>query len=324
MPLVASQSPFVICISGPTAAGKTQLAMDLFDTLDASIISVDSALIYRQMDIGTAKPTAEELTRYPHQLIDILDPAQSYSAADFRRDALACIEQAMAKGKTPILVGGTMLYYRALLGGLSNLPEADAGVRAALTQQADNLGWEALHQRLAQVDPTSAQRIHPNDPQRLLRALEVFTLSGKTMTELTQSQQPGLRYPSYQFSVAPADRKVLHQRIEQRFMQMLEQGFAEEVEALRARGDLHLDMPSMRCVGYRQMWQYLDGDFDYQTMVNKGVAATRQLAKRQITWLRSWPDLHWLDPTQVDLNEAAWSVLQESLPTRPQMWLKKA
>lgn len=324
MSLAANQPPYVICISGPTAAGKTQLAMELFDAMDAAIISVDSALVYRGMDIGTAKPTPDELNRYPHQLIDILDPAQTYSAADFRRDALSCIEQAVAQGKTPVLVGGTMLYYRALLGGLSNLPEADSAVRAELNQRAQALGWEAMHQRLAQLDPVSAARIHPNDPQRLLRALEVFELSGKTMTELTQTQQPGLRYPSFQFAVAPEDRNVLHQRIEKRFGQMLAQGFETEVESLRSRGDLHLDMPSMRCVGYRQMWQYLDGAHDYQTMVDKGVAATRQLAKRQITWLRSWPDLHWLDPTQVNLKDAAWSVLQESLPTRPQMWLKKA
>jgi tRNA dimethylallyltransferase len=316
-------SPFVICISGPTAAGKTQLAMELADTWDCQIISVDSALVYRGMDIGTAKPDAHELARYPHQLVDILDPAQSYSAADFRSDALRCIEQALAAGKVPLLVGGTMLYYRALLGGLSNLPQADAAVRAELTAQAQAEGWQALHRQLQQVDPVAAQRIHPNDPQRLVRALEVYTLSGQSMTALTEQQQPGLAYPSYQFAVAPSDRKVLHQRIEHRFQLMLEQGFQGEVEALRARQDLHLDLPSMRCVGYRQMWQYLDGEFDHATMVAKGVAATRQLAKRQITWLRSWPDLHWLDPSAVNLKQAALSVIKTVTPTRPQMWLKK-
>lgn len=323
MPSVATQSPFVICISGPTAAGKTQLAMDLYDSLDATIISVDSALIYRGMDIGTAKPSAAELAAYPHQLVDILDPAQTYSAADFRRDAVESIETALAAGKTPLLVGGTMLYYRALLGGLSNLPEANEGVRGQLNEQAQRLGWQAMHQRLSDIDPVSAARIHPNDPQRLLRALEVYALTGKSMTALRDAQKPGLPYPSYQFAVAPADRQVLHQRIEQRFTQMLEQGFQQEVASLRQRGDLHLDLPAMRCVGYRQMWQHLDGDFDYPTMVAKGLAATRQLAKRQLTWLRSWPDLHWLDPTQVNLVEAARSVIRESSPTRPQMWLKK-
>lgn len=205
--------PFVICISGPTAAGKTQLAMDLFERLNGRIISVDSALIYKQMDIGTAKPSAAELARYPHALVDILDPAQSYSAADFRHAALDLIEQAIAQQQVPILVGGTMLYYRTLLGGMSNLPTADAAVREALQAEAEQHGWLALHQRLASFDPQSAARIHPNDPQRLLRALEVYTLSGRSMTELTESQEPGLQWPSYQFAVAPADRKVLHQRI---------------------------------------------------------------------------------------------------------------
>lgn len=318
------QRPYVICISGPTAAGKTQLAMELYDRLDAHIISVDSALVYRGMDIGTAKPSAEELARYPHTLIDILDPSESYSAADFRRDALAQIEQAIAVGKTPLLVGGTMLYYRALLGGLSNLPEAQADVRANLQTEADSIGWHGMHAKLKRIDPVSAARIHPNDPQRLTRALEVYEVCGKTMTELTQSQAPGLIYPSYQFAVAPSDRQVLHQRIKQRFEQMLSQGFIDEVLALRARGDLHLDLPSMRCVGYRQVWQYLDGNFAYADMVDKGTAATRQLAKRQITWLRSWPDLHWLDPTAGNLLDDAWSIIGKELPTRPQKWLKKA
>lgn len=318
------KQPYVICISGPTAAGKTQLAMDLYDQCNGALISVDSALIYRDMDIGTAKPSREELSRYPHALIDILDPAQSYSAANFRCDALNAIEQAVAAGKTPILVGGTMLYYRALLGGLSNLPTADDAVRARLQKKAATQGWRVLHERLAALDPVAAARIHPNDPQRLIRALEVYELSGKTITELTAQQEPGLAIPSYQFAVAPDDRKVLHQRIQQRFITMLESGFIEEVAALRARGDLHLDMPSMRCVGYRQVWQYLDGDFDYQTMIEKGVAATRQLAKRQLTWLRSWPDLHWLDTARTDLTVAAQRILSEQLPSKPQMWLKNA
>lgn len=323
MDAIQSATPYVICISGPTAAGKTQLAMDLYDRLDADIISVDSALIYRDMNIGTAKPSASELRRYPHALVDILDPLDSYSAADFRRDALAAIERSIAAGRVPLLVGGTMLYYRALLGGLSELPEADPAVRSALTEQADTNGWDALHVRLAGIDPASAARIHPNDPQRLLRALEVYEITGKPMSELTAVQKPGLKYPSYQFAVAPQERQVLHKRIETRFVQMLEQGLKEEVISLRQRGDLHLNLPSMRCVGYRQVWQHLDGEFDEASMVEKGIAATRQLAKRQITWLRSWPDLHWLDPTRVNLVENAWSTLQQEAPTRPQMWVKK-
>lgn len=315
--------PYVICISGPTAAGKTQLAMDLADTMPCQLISVDSALIYRGMDIGTAKPSAEELARYPHDLIDIKDPADVYSASDFRDDALACIEAAISAGKTPVLVGGTMLYYRALLGGLSNLPAADAEVRAKLTQQAEQSGWQTLHERLTQIDATAAARIHPNDPQRLIRALEVYELSGKNMTTLTQTQEPGLRYPSYQFAVAPEDRKILHDRIARRFMQMLDQGFEAEVAALRARPDLHADLPAIRAVGYRQMWQYLAGECTQAEMVERGLAATRQLAKRQITWLRSWPDILWLDPLRVNICQEALSVLQRQSPSRPQMWLKK-
>lgn len=322
LPRMAEQ-PYVICISGPTTAGKTQLAMDLADTMPCQLISVDSALIYRGMDIGTAKPSAQEQARYPHKLIDIKDPSETYSASDFRDDALVCIEDAIAQGKTPVLVGGTMLYYRALLGGLSNLPGADASVRQKLTQQAEEHGWQALHERLAGIDATAAARIHPNDPQRLIRALEVYELSGKTLTSLTQTQKPGLRYPSYQFAVAPEDRRVLHQRIERRFMLMLEQGFEAEVAALRGRPDLHADLPAIRAVGYRQMWQYLAGECTHADMIERGLAATRQLAKRQITWLRSWPDLHWLDPLQVNICQNALSVMEQQAPSRPQMWLKK-
>ncbi|MGX5915326.1 tRNA (adenosine(37)-N6)-dimethylallyltransferase MiaA [Aliidiomarina sp. Khilg15.8] len=318
-----ADQPYVICISGPTAAGKTQLAMDLADSMPCQLISVDSALIYRGMNIGTAKPSAAELARYPHDLIDIKDPAEIYSASDFRDDALVCIEAAVAAGKTPVLVGGTMLYYRALLGGLSNLPAADAGVRETLTQQAESLGWEALHERLAAIDATAAKRIHPNDPQRLIRALEIYELTGKSMTSLTQTQQPGLSYPSYQFAVAPDDRSVLHQRIAQRFALMLEQGFEAEVAALRARPDLHADLPAIRAVGYRQMWQYLAGECTHAQMIERGLAATRQLAKRQITWLRSWPDLHWLDPLQVNICDAAMSVMEREAPSHPQMWVNK-
>ncbi|WP_420820862.1 tRNA (adenosine(37)-N6)-dimethylallyltransferase MiaA [Shewanella algidipiscicola] len=280
---------------GPTASGKTALAIELVERHQCEIISVDSALIYREMDIGTAKPSVEEQRRAPHRLIDIRDPSESYSAADFRRDALNEIERILAAGKTPLLVGGTMLYFKALLEGLSPLPTANSEIRAEIAREAETLGWQALHQQLQQIDPVSAQRIHPNDPQRLSRALEVFRISGKSLTELTAVKSAALPYSVVQFGISPSDRKVLHSAIAARFDTMLKQGFIEEVQALKARGDLHLELPSMRCVGYRQVWQYLDGDYDYDTMVEKSVAATRQLAKRQLTWLRGWADLNWLE-----------------------------
>ncbi len=280
---------------GPTASGKTALAIEMAQKHNCEIISVDSALIYRQMDIGSAKPNAAELALAPHKLIDILDPSESYSAADFRRDAIAEIEAIIKRGKTPLLVGGTMMYFKALLEGLSPLPSADETIRQQIQTRADTEGWEALHQDLCNIDPVAGARIHPNDPQRLSRALEVFYISGKTMTELTQTKPAALPYDVVQFAIAPLDRKVLHELIAKRFTIMIEQGFIEEVKTLMARGDLHLDLPSMRCVGYRQCWQYLEGEFDYTTMVEKATAATRQLAKRQLTWLRGWPDVHWLE-----------------------------
>ncbi|RZQ56056.1 tRNA (adenosine(37)-N6)-dimethylallyltransferase MiaA [Pseudidiomarina tainanensis] len=287
--------PHVICLYGPTAAGKTGLAIALTKHLPCDIVSVDSALIYRGMDIGTAKPTAEELAQAPHRLINICDPAENYSAAQFAADARREIDQIIAAGRIPLLVGGTMLYFKALLEGMSKLPEADAAIRAELNQQLEQQGLEALHAELQKIDPTSAQRIHPNDPQRLLRALEVYRISGKTLTELTATRDGALPYPIIQMAVAPSDRAVLHERIALRFRQMVEQGFLNEVEALRRRSDLHIDLPSIRCVGYRQAWQYLDGDYDYEEMINRGIFATRQLAKRQLTWLRKWPGVHWLD-----------------------------
>nr|WP_283107966.1 tRNA (adenosine(37)-N6)-dimethylallyltransferase MiaA [Shewanella ulleungensis] len=280
---------------GPTASGKTALAIDMATQHDCEIISVDSALIYRGMDVGSAKPSAKELALAPHRLIDILDPSESYSAADFRRDALVAIEDIIARGKTPLLVGGTMMYFKALLEGLSPLPSADEVVRQQILLQAEAQGWESLHKELRSIDPVAGERIHPNDPQRLSRALEVYRISGKTMTELTQTKSDALPYDVVQFAIAPNDRKVLHDLIAKRFNIMLEQGFIDEVTRLKARGDLHLEMPSMRCVGYRQCWQYLDNEFDHATMVEKATAATRQLAKRQLTWLRSWPDLQWLE-----------------------------
>ena len=303
-----SEQPPVVFLMGPTASGKTALALALAAELPVDIISVDSALIYRGMDIGTAKPTADELAAAPHYLIDIKDPAEAYSAADFRSDALACIEQSRQRGRLPLLVGGTMLYYKALLQGISPLPAADAQVRAVLEQEALEKGWETLHQELSVIDPVSAARIHPNDPQRINRALEVYRISGQTMTELTAQQGSALPFPVRQFAIAPTDRAELHRRIELRFMQMLAAGFEQEVQQLKQRGDLHLQLPSMRCVGYRQMWHYLDGTIDYQQMQQQGIAATRQLAKRQLTWLRGWQNVNWLK-TEAKLTENLQAVL---------------
>lgn len=299
----------LICIMGPTASGKTALAIALKQQLQrAELISVDSALVYRGMDIGTAKPDATELAAAPHFLLDIRDPAQSYSAADFRQDALELIAAIRKRGNTPILVGGTMLYFKALLQGISSLPAADPAVRAELEAEAAVKGWQAMHQQLAQLDPVAAARIHPNDPQRINRALEVYRLTGQSLTVLTAQQAEPLPYQVRQFAIAPTDRAELHRRIEQRFLQMLAQGFEQEVRQLYQRGDLHPDLPSIRCVGYRQMWDYLAGGVDYDTMVSQGIAATRQLAKRQLTWLRSWPDLHWLK-TEAPLAENLQAVI---------------
>lgn len=284
----------ILCLMGPTASGKTALALEIAKQIPAEIISVDSALVYRQMDIGTAKPTPEELAIAPHHLIDIIDPLENYSAADFRTDALTLIPQIIAKGRLPILVGGTMLYYKALIEGISPLPEADADVRQDIECDAERIGWDGLHQQLAEFDPVSAARIHPNDPQRINRAIEVYRLTGKSMTELTETKGEPLPYQVRQFAIAPHERSMLHERIAQRFELMLQQGFEQEVRQLHQRGDLHPGLPSIRCVGYRQMWEYLDGLVTYDEMVYRGIAATRQLAKRQLTWLRSWPDLQWL------------------------------
>ncbi|PAV01420.1 tRNA (adenosine(37)-N6)-dimethylallyltransferase MiaA [Arsenophonus sp. ENCA] len=296
---IFQHKPQAIFIMGPTASGKTALAMALRQQLPVEIISVDSALIYRGMDIGTAKPTREEQQIAPHRLIDILDPAQSYSAADFRRDALLEMEKIVASGRIPLLVGGTMLYFKALLDGLSPLPSADVIIRAEIEMQAKQFGWGAIHKRLQAVDPISAARIHPNDPQRLSRALEVFLVSGKSLTELTEIVEAELPYNVLQFAISPQDRKILHQRIEMRFLQMLKTGFEDEVSTLYARGDLNGDLPAIRSVGYRQMWSYLSGEISYDEMVYRGICATRQLAKRQITWLRGWKNVHRLDSDHI-------------------------
>lgn len=306
-----SRLPPAIFLMGPTAAGKTDLAIELARQLPCDLISVDSALVYRGMDIGTAKPSAEVLRAFPHRLIDIRDPAQSYSAADFVEDALAAMAQSTAAGRIPLLVGGTMLYFKALSEGLADMPAADVAVRAELEAQARVQGLASLHRQLAEVDPESALRIHPNDPQRLVRALEVYRVSGISMSEhraRQRLQKAGagtpdglvLPYTVAQLSVAPAQRHVLHQRIEQRFVAMVEQGFVEEVEALRRRSDLHPELPSMRAVGYRQVWNYLDGGCSREEMVQRGVIATRQLAKRQLTWLRGWECVHWLESSACD------------------------
>ncbi len=308
---MASPLPPAIFLMGPTAAGKTDLALALADALPCDLISVDSALIYRDMDIGTAKPEPALLARYPHRLIDIRDPAQSYSAAEFRDDALAAMAESTARGRIPLLVGGTMLYYKALLEGLADMPPADPEVRAALEAQAAAEGWGALHRELARVDPVSAARIHPNDPQRLVRALEVYRVSGLTMTAHREQQHaenrvaeaPGadrFPYTVARLAIAPTHRSLLHARIAERFRLMLEQGFVEEVESLRARGDLHARLPSIRAVGYRQVWDYLEGRLSRADMEERGIVATRQLAKRQFTWLRGWNGLHWLDSLACD------------------------
>lgn len=288
--------PLAIILMGPTASGKSALAMELVRRLPCDIISVDSALVYRGMDIGTAKPTPAELAVAPHRLIDVRDPLQSYSAADFCQDALQEMAAITALGRIPLLVGGTMLYYKALLEGLSPLPEADPHIRATIEAQAAESGWGALHAELCRIDPVAGARIHRNDPQRLSRALEVFRITGKTLTELTQQQGPGLPYQTLQYAIAPLDRQMLRQRIAERFDAMLALGFEAEVRNLVARGDLHPELPSMRCVGYRQMWDYLSGVLDYAEMRYRGIVATNQLAKRQMTWLRGWSHpLIWLE-----------------------------
>lgn len=310
-----SSTPTVICLMGPTAAGKTDMALHLAERLPCELISVDSALVYRGMNIGTAKPDAQTLARYPHHLVDILDPAEAYSAARFRSDAQRLIADIIGRGRIPLLVGGTMLYYKALAGGLAQMPAADPAVRQRIETMAAQLGWEAVHAELGKVDPVSAARIHPNDPQRIQRAYEVFLLSGVTLTdwharqalEIAQSSATGganMSYTTRYVAVAPRERHILHERIALRFSQMIEQGFIAEVQALHARGDLDVSMPSVRAVGYRQAWDYLEGKLSLDEMVERGVIATRQLAKRQFTWLRGWhEEIEWfdsLDPKRSD------------------------
>ena len=293
-----------LCILGPTASGKTGLAVELVQRLPFDIISVDSAMIYRGMDIGTAKPGPDILRIAPHRLIDFLDPAEAYSAARFRDDCRREMEQIAAQGRLPVLTGGTFLYVRALQRGLAAMPGADPDVRARLEADMHEMGLAALHARLARVDPAAAARIHPNDPQRITRALEVYALSGRPMSDhFAEADAETAPAPLLKLALAPTDREVLHQRIEARFDAMLEQGFVAEVERLYRRADLGPELPSIRAVGYRQVWQYLTGEIDYAEMRRKAVVATRQYAKRQLTWLRGEKDVIWLTgdaPKQLD------------------------
>lgn len=291
-------SPPIICLLGPTAAGKTDIALELARHHNFEIISVDSALVYRGLDIGSGKPDKKTLKDIPHWLVDIRDPSNPYSAAEFRADAVDAVEKILDKGKKPLLVGGTMLYFKVLRDGLAQMPSAKPEIRQRILDLAKKSGWQAVHQRLAEVDPESAARIHPNDPQRLQRALEIYESTGKSMTEFHQEENnehqslPAFMSNLVFISVQPQERSTLHDQIAKRFHQMLEIGFVDEVKVLFNRGDLNRDLPAIRSVGYRQVWDYLDGQYDYGTMVEKAIAATRQLAKRQYTWLRSWPDLH--------------------------------
>ena len=304
---------------GPTAAGKTELAVSLVTRLPCEIISVDSAMVYRGMDIGTAKPGPEVLAIAPHRLLDVCDPADSYSAAQFRRNALTAMQEISAAGRIPLLVGGTGLYFRALQHGLSTLPAADPAIRARLLQEGNRLGWTAMHARLAEQDPLAASRIHPHDPQRIQRALEVYQLTGQPMTQLQAAQRTANAFPYrlLKLVLAPAERSLLHQRIAVRFQAMLAAGFLDEVRQLFQRPDLQADSPAMRAVGYRQAWQYLAGEVDYDKMVEQGIAATRQLARRQLTWLRSEPDALWFDSSQADAGENALQAVLNFLKAGP-------
>ena len=306
---VIENAPKAIFIMGPTASGKTDLAVECVREFPCDIISVDSALVYKHMDIGTAKPDDSLLNEAPHRLINIIEPTEAYSAASFRKDALREMADITASGRIPVLAGGTMLYYKALQEGLSPLPSADVSIRQEIEQQAEEKGWEIMHQMLAEVDPESARRIHMNDPQRIQRALEVYKMTGQSMTELWQNQQQEpLPYDVIKIALVPDDREQLRQRIAERFYLMLEQGLVNEVRSLMARGDLNLDMPSMRCVGYRQVWEHLEGKMDYDEMIEKAINATRQLAKRQLTWLRKEQMCNFFDT-----NRLIWPEIMKKL-----------
>jgi len=283
--------PLLLCVMGPTASGKTDLAVAVARGMDCELISVDSALVYCGLDIGSAKPD------YPHHLVDIRDPAQPYSAADFAADANRLADDIRARGKTPLLVGGTMLYFKAFLDGLADMPAADPQIRAQIEAEAEAVGWPQLHAELARIDPDSAARIHPNHSQRLARALEVYRASGVPISQWQNAEPENLpreRFRIVQVAICPQERSILHQRIALRFQQMMTAGLLAEVETLFQCDDLHGDLPSMRTVGYRQLWQHLAGECSLEAAAERAVAATRQLAKRQLTWLRKWPDLEWI------------------------------
>ncbi len=303
----------VIFIMGATATGKTAIAEALFKQYPVDIISVDSAMVYKGMDIGTAKPPRKSLQAVPHRLIDICEPDEAYSAARFREDALREIHESHAQQRIPLLVGGTGLYFRALESGISDLPEADENVRRQLAAEAMDIGWEAMHARLATVDPIAAERIHPNDPQRIQRALEVYAISGRNMTaHCDEDPLRPLPFDIIKIILNPEDRAVLHERIKQRFMKMLDDGLVEEVRRFHEDSRFAASLPSMRMVGYRQVWNYLDGDTDYDTMVDKGIIATRQLAKRQMTWLRKEENGIWFDCDESGLLDKISLILGEN------------
>ena len=305
-----SALPPAIFLMGPTASGKTGVAVELVQRLPVELISVDSALVFRDMDIGTAKPDAATLARAPHHLIDIIDPTGAYSAAAFRHDALRLMADITARGKIPLLVGGTMLYFKALREGLSPLPQADAALRAELDAEIAQHGIKRLHARLAEVDAETAARLHSTDTQRIQRAMEIYRLSGQPMSVLIKHQaQDKLPYRIQSIALVPSDRAVLHQRIATRFANMLEQGLVDELHGLREKYPLHPNMTSMRCVGYRQAWEYMEGEISEAELLEKGIVATRQLAKRQLTWLRSTPNVIELDCLAPGLEQSVFDTV---------------
>jgi tRNA dimethylallyltransferase len=318
--MTQNHKSLAVAIMGPTASGKTAAALAIAKEMPVEIISVDSALVYREMDIGTAKPSAEELASVPHHLIDIIDPLESYSVMQFREDAIRLVAEIQARGKLPLLVGGTMMYFKGLVDGLDDLPTADAEVRARIDEEAARIGWPGMHAKLRELDPVTADRLAPNDAQRINRALEIIELSGKPMSELlARREKTELPFELVSFALEPSDRAVLHERIALRFDQMLgerdDQGIVAEVARLRARGDLSLNLPSMRCVGYRQSWEYLDGLYDRATLRENGIVATRQLAKRQLTWLRSMPERIVVDCLAKDATAQVLDILDKHIPS---------
>ncbi len=311
------KKPPIIFLMGPTASGKTDLAIGLSEHLPIELVSVDSALVYKGLDIGSAKPTPEEQAQHPHRLIDICDPAEPYSVADFRRDALQAIEEIHQAGNIPLLVGGTMMYFKVLLEGIAEMPASTPEIREAIEQEAREKGWPAMHAQLAEVDPAMADELHPNHSQRIARALEVYRLSGRTMSQWRAEQQHQSLLEDYevvQLALMPHKRELLHQRIAERFRKMVDGGFEQEVRHLYGRGDLHEGLPAIRAVGYRQMWEYVEGLHSWGEMIEKGIVATRQLAKRQLTWLRGWEALYplYMDDSQGKLREKE-EIQQEAL-----------